>query len=162
RQDHAYRGGAGGDCGRRGASSDRRAGRGLDPDLRPPGGTSGAELRRRHAVVGRQSELTSTADREIVVTRLFDAPRELVVRAWTEHERLVQWWGPDGFTTTIHEIDVRPGGVWRFIMHGPDGVDYGNKIVYLEVSAPERLVYLHGEDTENDAEQFHVTVTFAD
>ena len=62
--------------------------------------------------------------RMIVTTRVFDAPRELVFEAWTNPKHLVQWWGPHGFTTTIRAIDVRPGGVWRFVMHGPDGVDY--------------------------------------
>lgn len=71
-----------------------------------------------------------TADREIVITRVFDAPREQVFDAWTDSEHVSQWWGPNGFTTTTHEMDVRPGGVWRFIMHGPDGVDYKNRIVY--------------------------------
>ena len=65
-----------------------------------------------------------TADREIVATRVFDAPRDLVFRMWTDPAHIVHWWGPNGFTTTIHEMDVRPGGMWRFIMHGPDGVDY--------------------------------------
>ena len=103
------------------------------------------------------SEAPSTTDREIVTTRVFDAPRELVFQAWTESEHVAQWWGPYGFTTTIHEMDVRPGGVWRFIMHGPDGVDYNNKIVYIEIVKPERLVYSHVSGP-----QFHATVTFED
>jgi len=74
---------------------------------------------------------------------------------------VAQWWGPRGFTNTIHEMDVRPGGVWRFIMHDPDGVDYQNKIVFIEVVKPERLVYSHGDD-EDGPGQFHVTVTFAE
>ncbi|MBI5283566.1 MAG: SRPBCC domain-containing protein [Chloroflexi bacterium] len=100
------------------------------------------------------------ADRSIIITRVFDAPRALVFRAWTDPDQVVQWWGPDGFTTTTHEIDVRPGGVWRFIMHGPDGVDYENKIVYLEIVEPERLVYVHGD--EGDPDQFRTTVTFTE
>src|SRR6266852_4602923 len=79
-------------------------------------------------------------DREIVITRLLDAPRELAFQAWTEPQHVAHWWGPNGFTNTIHEMDVRPGGVWRFIMHGPDGTDYKNEIVYVEVVKPERLV----------------------
>ena len=99
---------------------------------------------------------------EIVTTRVFDAPRDLVFEAWTNPKHLVQWWGPDGFTTTIRAIDVRPGGVRRFVMHGPDGVDYENRIVYDEIVKPERLVYRHpgGEDVE--PVQIHVTVTFED
>ncbi|WP_406701241.1 SRPBCC family protein [Singulisphaera sp. Ch08] len=100
------------------------------------------------------------SDREIVITRVLDAPRELVFEAWTNPKYVAQWWGPNGFTNTIHEMEVRPGGVWRFTMHGPDGVDYPNKIVFLEVVKPERLVYTHGEDGADDSGQFQVTVTF--
>jgi uncharacterized protein YndB with AHSA1/START domain len=79
----------------------------------------------------------STADHEIVLSRVFDAPRELVFKAWTDSHHIAQWWGPNGFTTTVHEMDVRPGGVWRFVMHGPDGVDYDNKMVFAEVVEPD-------------------------
>ncbi|HEX5726482.1 MAG TPA: SRPBCC family protein, partial [Longimicrobiaceae bacterium] len=103
----------------------------------------------------------ATADREIVLTRVFDAPRELVFRAWTDPEQVPLWWGPRGFTTTTHEMEVRPGGVWRFVMHGPDGTDYPNRVEYVEVVEPERLVYAHGDDGEGDDTHFHVTVTFA-
>jgi uncharacterized protein YndB with AHSA1/START domain len=98
-------------------------------------------------------------DREIVIERIVDAPRELVWRAWTEADQIAQWWGPNGFTTTIHEMHVRIGGVWRFIMHGPDGTDYPNRIVYREIVKPERLVYDHSDDKGND--RFQSTVTFA-
>ena len=98
----------------------------------------------------------SEAARSIVVTRLFDAPRNLVFDAWTDSRHVGNWWGPRGFTTTTHEMDVRPGGVWRLTMHGPDGVDYQNKITYLEVAKPERLVYDHGGAAAR------VTVTFED
>ena len=64
------------------------------------------------------------ADRTIVTTRVIDAPRALVFKAWTDPAHIAEWWGPDGFTTTIREMDVRLGGAWRFMMHGPDGVDY--------------------------------------
>lgn len=107
------------------------------------------------------SAARATSDREIVLTRVLDAPRELVFDAWTDRKHIAQWWGPRGFTTTIHEMDVRPGGVWRFMMHGPDGVDYPNRIVFREVVKPERLVYDHGSDDPADPAQFHVTVTFA-
>jgi uncharacterized protein YndB with AHSA1/START domain len=103
---------------------------------------------------------TSTADREIVVTRVFDAPRELVFRMWTDPEPIVQWWGPNGFTTTTYSIDVRPGGAWRFVMHGPDGVDYQNKITYIEIVKPEHLVYRHGGDADVEPVNFETTVTF--
>jgi len=103
------------------------------------------------------AETATTTDREIAATRVFAAPRELVFKVWTEPKSVAQWWGPRGFTTTTHEMDVRPGGTWRFIMHGPDGVDYPNEIVYHEVVEPERLVYNHGPQPV-----FHVTVAFAD
>ena len=113
-------------------------------------------------MVARDSEAMTTSDREILIMRLFDAPRELVFQAWTDPVHVVQWWGPRGFTSTILEMDVRPGGVWRLVMHGPDGTDYPNKIVFIEVVKPERLVYNHGGDAEGDAVEFKVTVTFAD
>ncbi len=99
-------------------------------------------LERLAAHVAKPSE--ESGDREIVIMRVFDAPRELVWEAWTQPEHVVQWWGPRGFTTTIHEIDVRPGGVWRHTMHGPDGTDYPDKSVFIEVVKPERIVYSHG------------------
>jgi uncharacterized protein YndB with AHSA1/START domain len=103
---------------------------------------------------------SSTADREIVLSRLLDAPRELVFAAWTDPKQIVQWWGPRGFTTTSHEMSVTPGGVWRFVMHGPDGRDYKNKIIFTEVVAPERLVYRHAGEEEHEDVRFQVAVTF--
>jgi uncharacterized protein YndB with AHSA1/START domain len=107
-----------------------------------------------------KSDALSTADREIAATRVFDAPRDLVWNVWTDPDHIAHWWGPKGFTNTIHTMDVRPGGVWDFIMHGPDGVDYPNKVTYLEVKKPELLVYDHGE--EGEPTYFRVTVTFED
>jgi uncharacterized protein YndB with AHSA1/START domain len=102
-----------------------------------------------------------TSDREIVITRVFDAPRDLVWDAWTDPKHVVQWWGPKGFTTTIEEMDVRPGGVWRHTMRGPDGNQYPNRSVFLEVVKPERIVYLHGGGRKGDPEaQFEATWTF--
>jgi uncharacterized protein YndB with AHSA1/START domain len=106
-------------------------------------------------------DATSTADREMTATRLLDAPRELVWEAWTDPRHVAQWWGPNGFTNTIQEMDVRPGGVWRLVMHGPDGTDYKNKIIFLEVVKPELLVYKHAGDEGTEPVNFHVTVTFA-
>lgn len=103
-------------------------------------------------------ENSSSKGRELVMVRCFKAPRELVFRVWTDKEHVGHWWGPTGFTNTIREMEVRPGGVWRFIMHGPDGVDYPNLIQFEEVVTPERLVYAHGSDEKPG--QFHVTVTF--
>jgi len=98
---------------------------------------------------------SSTADREIITTRLFDAPRDLVFQAWTDPKHIVHWWGPNGFSVTMHEMNVKPGGQWRFIMHGPDGTDYKNDKVYIEVEKPTRLVYDHVTGPKH-----HVTVTF--
>jgi uncharacterized protein YndB with AHSA1/START domain len=78
---------------------------------------------------------------QLVLTRTFDAPRGLVFKAWTDPKHLAQWWGPRGFTTKIHEMDVRPGGAWRYAMSGPDGKDYPFDGVYVEVVEPERLVF---------------------
>ena len=99
----------------------------------------------------------SIADREIVATRVFDAPRELVFQMWVDPQHVAQWWGPNGFTSTIQEMDVRPGGAWRLVMHGPDGTDYPNKSVYVEIVRPERIVYDHVSGP-----QFRMTATFAD
>lgn len=103
---------------------------------------------------------TNTEDRELVSTRLLDAPRELVYKVWTTPEHIVQWWGPNGFTNTIKEMDVTPGGTWRFTMHSADGTDFLNKVVYEEVIENEKLVYVHSGEGEHDDAAFHVTVTF--
>jgi uncharacterized protein YndB with AHSA1/START domain len=97
---------------------------------------------------------------ELVFTRIYDAPRELVFDAWTIPKHTAQWWGPDGFTTTTRSVDVRPGGVWRFVMHGPDGTDYENRIIYDEIVRPERLVYSHGGGEDVEPVTFQTTVTF--
>jgi uncharacterized protein YndB with AHSA1/START domain len=93
---------------------------------------------------GKNNLTEKTADREIVLSRVFDAPRELVWQAMVDPRHVVQWWGPNGFTTTIEKMDVRPGGVWKHVMHGPDGTDYPNSSVFREVVMPERIVYSHG------------------
>lgn len=100
------------------------------------------------------------SDRELLMTREFDAPRELVFDVWTQPQHVAQWWGPRGFTNTVHEMSVTPGGVWRLTMHGPDGTDYPNRIVFREVVKPERLVYQHSGDSEDDKTIFNVVVTF--
>ncbi len=102
----------------------------------------------------------SPADREIVLTHDFDAPRARVWQAWTDPKQVPHWWGPTGFTTTTRTMEVKPGGVWRFVMHGPDGRDYENLITYLEIAEPERLVYKHGGDKDCEPVNFRVTVSF--
>lgn len=99
-------------------------------------------------------------DREVVLTRVFDAPRELVYRAWTDPEHIQRWFGPKGFTCTTHAIDLRVGGMWRFDMVGPDGTVYPNRMTFLEMKAPELLVFDHGRDVDDDPDMFRVTVTF--
>ena len=85
----------------------------------------------------------STAGRELIVTRLLDAPIELVWEVWTHPDHIVNWWGPEGFTSTIYTMDVRPGGEWKLILHGPDGTDYKNKSQFKEVIPFKKLVYEH-------------------
>jgi uncharacterized protein YndB with AHSA1/START domain len=82
------------------------------------------------------------AESEFVLTRVFDAPRDLVFRAWTEPERLKQWWGPKGFTMLSCRLDLRPGGVFHYGMRSPDGRAMWGKWVFREVVAPERLVFV--------------------
>lgn len=105
---------------------------------------------------------TDTADREIVITRRFDVPRDLVWRALSEPEHLIQWWGPTGFTNTFHEIDVRPGGVWRFIMHGPDGTNFDNYVRFLEVVEGERLVFDQGSSADDVMHSSSIVLEDAD
>jgi uncharacterized protein YndB with AHSA1/START domain len=100
--------------------------------------------------------------RAIIAMREFDAPRELVFEAWTDPKHLSQWWGPDGFTTTTSAFDMRVGGVWRFVMHGPDGRDYENRITFDEIVTPERIRYHHGGGDDVEPVQFRTTVTFED
>ena len=99
-------------------------------------------------------------EREMVVTRLLDAPRALVFDTWTDPAHLSEWWGPNGFTTTVRSMEVRPGGESRYTMHGPDGTDWPNLVRYREVTRPERLVYQHGSPEQ--PAMFHVTVSFDD
>lgn len=105
---------------------------------------------------------SGTKDRELVFKRIFDAPREVVFAMWTDPKHVAQWWGPKGFSTTIQEMDVRAGGVWRLVMRGPDGTDYKNKIVFLEVEKPEHLVYKHGPEKGTEPVTFETMVTFAE
>lgn len=99
-------------------------------------------------------DYSETAARQIMISRLLKAPRELVFKVWTDPEHIKHWWGPDGFTNTIQEMDVRAGGNWDLIMHGPDGTNYKNHSVYTEVVAQEKLVYRHYNPN------FVMTVTF--
>jgi uncharacterized protein YndB with AHSA1/START domain len=101
----------------------------------------------------------ATAEREIVISRVIDAPRELVFEAFTEVRHLAQWWGPEGFTTTTRAFEFRAGGEWVFVMHGPDGTDYSEWISWTKITAPERIELLHGEH-RGDPNAFESTLTF--
>jgi uncharacterized protein YndB with AHSA1/START domain len=87
--------------------------------------------------------MADTAGREVVASRVLDAPRDVVFEALTHPEHLARWWGPDGFTNTFHEFDLRPGGIWRFTMHGPNGTGYENLHVFHAIMRPGRLVMQH-------------------
>ena len=103
------------------------------------------------------ADAESTAEREFVTSRVIDAPRERVFRAFSDPAHLAQWWGPKGFTNAFHEFDLRPGGAWRFVMHGPDGTNYPNESVFVDVVAPERVVFDH-----LSGHHFRMTITFAE
>lgn len=107
------------------------------------------------------TDRSPTRDREIVITRTIEGPRRLVFEAYTNAKYLGEWWGPNGFTTTTHRFEFRPGGTWEYVMHGPDGTDYPNHIEYREIVRPERIVLLHGERA-GDPQAFISTITLAE
>lgn len=113
-----------------------------------------------------QSIERSTADvkeQELIVTRLLSAPRELVWNVYTQPEHLNHWWGPNGFTHTFHEFNFAEGGVWRFMMHGPDGMNYPNRIIFREITPIERIVYDHDSDDDSNVDvRFSVLTTMED
>lgn len=91
--------------------------------------------------MGNKINFTDTqSDLEIVITRVFNAPREMVFKAWTDPIHIAQWWGPRGFTTRVTALDLRPGGQWRYVMIGPDGKEYPGKGVFREIVPLERIV----------------------
>ena len=114
-------------------------------------------------MAARSSAAIESAERELVITRIFDAPRRLVFKAWTEPDHLVRWWGPQGFTSTIIKMDVRPGGAYRIHMRSPEGNDHWSQSIYREVVEPERLV-LTGNWTDSEGNptspETLLTVTF--
>ncbi|MFC6879496.1 MULTISPECIES: SRPBCC family protein [Actinomadura] len=103
---------------------------------------------------------SAVADREVVISRVIDASRELVFEAFTEVRHLSRWWGPEGFSTTTRAFEFRAGGVWDFVMHGPDGTDYPEWITWTEIAPPERIALLHGESA-GDPNAFETVLTFA-
>jgi len=98
---------------------------------------------------------------EIKLTRIYEAPVQAVWDAWTDPKQVAQWWGPRGFTLTTSSKDLRPGGSWIYMMHGPDGTDYPNKTLYHEVVEFKKLVYDHGANDDHPA-LFRVTVLFSE
>jgi uncharacterized protein YndB with AHSA1/START domain len=105
---------------------------------------------------------TGALDREIVLVRVFDATRAAVFAAWTDADSFCQWFGPDGFTCTVREMDVRPGGRARFEMVSGDGTVFTNRFDYLEVVPVERLVLDHGSDVDDDPARFRVTIVLGE
>ena len=99
-------------------------------------------------------------DREIVVSRLIDAPRSLVYAAWTDPEQIQVWFGPEGFAIETHGIDLRPGGVWRFDMVATDGTRYGNRMLFLRLEEPSLIEVEHGADQDDDPGKFRMLLTF--
>src|SRR6476619_619638 len=102
---------------------------------------------------------SATSDREIVISRLISAPRELVFEAFTQVRHLSRWWGPEGFSTTTRSFEFRVGGAWDFVMHGPDGTDYQEWITWREIVPPDRIALLHGE-SRDDPDAFESVLTF--
>jgi uncharacterized protein YndB with AHSA1/START domain len=91
-------------------------------------------------MAARSNASAEAAELELVITRTLDAPRTLVFEAWTQPERLKQWWGPRGFTLPACDLDLRPGGAYRFHMRSPEGTDHWSQGVFREIVPPERLV----------------------
>jgi uncharacterized protein YndB with AHSA1/START domain len=96
-------------------------------------------------------------DREITIVRVFDAPRDIVWAAWSDPQHLKHWWGPSGFTNTFHEFDFRSGGSWRFVMHSPNGMDFENNNLFVEITKPDLIIMDHLEEPK-----FRVTAIFED
>ncbi|WP_225772421.1 SRPBCC domain-containing protein [Inquilinus sp. Marseille-Q2685] len=96
---------------------------------------------------------------ELVITRVFDAPRSLVFKAWTEPEHLARWLGPKDFGASAVRIDLRPGGAWSAVITSPEGKSYGMAGVYREIAPPERLVFTFAWD-EEEAERMLIALTF--
>ena len=111
-------------------------------------------------MAARSEPTTKPARAELAITRVLDAPRELVFAAWTDPARLAQWFGPEGFTAAVHHMDARPGGTYRFCMHAPDGGEHWVHGTYREIVAPERLVFTWiRENSDGIGVETVVTVT---
>jgi uncharacterized protein YndB with AHSA1/START domain len=108
----------------------------------------------------RDVEIAAALEHEIVLSRVFDAPRALVFKVWTDAAHFPRWFGPKGFVCTLQEMDVRVGGRVRFEYKAPNGTLFDNRMVFLEIKPGERLVFDHGSDKDDDPARFRVIVTF--
>ena len=110
------------------------------------------------------ADTKATAERELVITRVFDAPRRLVFRMWTDPKHVAQWWGPNGFTNPVCDMDPRPGGAIRIVMRAPDGAEHPMIGTFREVMEPERLVFTNiaVDENGNHLLEGRTTVTFAE
>lgn len=104
-----------------------------------------------------ENKKNDASSRELLISKTLDAPVALVWEAWTQPHHIANWWGPDGFTNTIHRMDLQPGGEWDLVMHGPDGTDYKNKSVFREIVPLRKIVYEHVT-----APKFIATIEFTD
>ena len=112
-------------------------------------------------MVAKNAYANAELDREIVLSRVIDAPRDQVFRAWVESKRMFQWFGPRGFRCEVHQVsEAKAGAVWRFDMIAPNGQRYDNRMVFLEVMPNERLVLDHGSDKYDAPNRFRMTITF--
>jgi uncharacterized protein YndB with AHSA1/START domain len=105
-----------------------------------------------------------SARRELIITRVIEAPREAVFEAWTDPKQMARWWGPNGFTNPVCEMDAKPGGAMRIVMRAPDGVDYPMSGVFQEITAPDRLVFAAAaqDHAGNPLLEWVSTVSFAE
>jgi uncharacterized protein YndB with AHSA1/START domain len=110
-------------------------------------------------MAARTRRLARPEERELVLTRLFDAPRELVFQAWTAPEHAKEWWGPAALEIVLMEMDVRPGGAWRKCMRAPDGREFWRHGTYREVMPPERLVFTYFSDDPHSHPEHEMLVT---
>jgi uncharacterized protein YndB with AHSA1/START domain len=110
------------------------------------------------------ADTKTTAERELVITRVFDAPRRRVFKMWTDPKHVAQWWGPNGFTNPVCEIDPRPGGAIRIVMRAPDGAEHPMIGMFREIVEPERLVFTNiaVDEDGNHLLEGLTTVTFAE
>lgn len=95
---------------------------------------------------------TVIENNKVTYKRYFDVPADLLFEVWSRSEHLTEWWGPDGFTLTINSLDFSNGGIWDFVMHGPDGHNYKNKIQFLDINQPYSITYKHIGEGEGDAD----------